>query len=97
MREGKGGVDERRLNDRAKMKKEARAFSSQTASCPMRQRAMPALISSKAQSKRERERKGGRGRDSDEEENANLGRSSEAPANIGHWPIFSLRRKEDLL
>lgn len=32
-----------------------------------------------------------------EEENANLGRSSEAPVNIGHWPIFSLRRKEDLL
>lgn len=29
---------------------------------------------------------------------ANLGRRSEAPRNIGHWPIFfpSLRRKEDL-
>lgn len=27
----------------------------------------------------------------------NLGRSSEAPENIGHWPISSLRRKEDLL
>lgn len=47
-----------------------------------------------------RARESGRGREGEIQTrggSANLGRSSEAPENIGHWPIFSLRRKEDLL
>lgn len=58
--------DERRLDDGAERKKEARPYSFQTASCPMRQRVLPALISSKAQSEREQER--GRERYGREEE-----------------------------
>lgn len=49
------------------------------------------------------ERGRGRGRegasDTEERGSANLGRRSDAPQNIGHWPIFfpSLTRKEDLV
>lgn len=73
---------------------EARLFSSQAASCPMRRRALPMLICSKARSEGE----GAGGSDMEERGSANLGRRSDAPQNIGHWPIFfpSLTRKEDL-
>lgn len=71
MREGK----KRRLDDGSGEKvreKEARLVSLQAASCPMRQRALPALISSKAQSEgergRARGREGGRERYGGEEE-----------------------------
>lgn len=51
--------DESRLDDGAGGKEEALPISLQTALCPMRQQGLPALISSKAQSKeRERERYG---------------------------------------
>lgn len=51
----------------------------------MRQRALPALISSKAQSKRDGERRGEKWRKGG---STNLERRSETPENIGHWPIF---------
>lgn len=89
---GKGCRAERKGTER---KKKARSFPLQTALCPMRQRGLPALISSKTQSREKQERE--EGRKLRKGENANLGRSSEAPENIGHWPIFPLRRKEDLL
>ena len=85
---GLGG--ERRI--RGTRERRVWSFSLGTASCQMRQRVLPTLISSKAQSERERaEAKRTRGG------SANLGRKSEAPENIGHWPIFSFRRREDLL
>lgn len=68
-------------------REEARSVSLQTALYPMRRRALPTLISSKAQSE-ERGRGGGRERNGGKGGSANLGRSSEAPENIGHWPIF---------
>lgn len=79
--------DESRLDDGAGGKEEALPISLQTASCPMRQQGLPALISSKAQSKERREREGERDGWT-RGGSANLGRSSEAPENIGHWPIF---------
>lgn len=69
-----------------KRKKEAWLFSLRTVLCPMRQRVLPTLISSETQSRIKKERE--EGRKLRKGENANLGRSSEPPENIGHWPIF---------